>query len=140
MDLGDRFTYYCVVDKAGEVMVEQKLLTSRQAMKQVFGGMPSSRVALETGAHSPWVSRLLTQLGHEVIVAHARNVRLIRTNIQFLRLLSNLGFAIDSIFFSSSEKKSERRGYLYGAILGAGGNRSHAISPQRIPARRPRNL
>ena len=77
MDLGDRFTYYCVLDEAGEVMVEQKLPTTRQAMKQVFGGMPSSRVALETGAHSPWVSRQLTQLGHEVIVAHARNVRLI---------------------------------------------------------------
>jgi transposase len=27
--------------------------------------------------HSPWVSRLLSGLGHEVIVAHARNVRLI---------------------------------------------------------------
>src|SRR5712664_1613456 len=77
MDLGDRFTYYCVLDEAGEVMVEQKLPTTRQAMKQVFGGMPSSRVALETGAHSPWVSRQLTELGHEVIVAHARNVRLI---------------------------------------------------------------
>ena len=46
-------------------------------MKQVFSRIPHSRVALETGAHSPWVSRLLTQLGHEVIVAHARNVRLI---------------------------------------------------------------
>jgi len=46
-------------------------------MKQVFGRIPRSRVALETGAHSPWVSRLLAQLGHEVIVAHARNVRLI---------------------------------------------------------------
>jgi transposase len=77
MDLGDRFTYYCVLDEAGEVMVEQKLPTTRQAMKQVFGRMPSSRVAMETGAHSPWVSRQLTQLGHEVIVAHARNVRLI---------------------------------------------------------------
>jgi transposase len=77
MDLGDRFTYYCVLDEAGEVMVEQKLPTTQQAMKHVFGGMPSSRVALETGTHSPWVSRLLTQLGHEVIVAHARNVRLI---------------------------------------------------------------
>jgi transposase len=77
MDLGDRFSYYCVLDEAGEVMVEQKLPTSRQAMKQVFGRMPSSRVALETGAHSPWVSRQLTELGHEVIVAHARNVRLI---------------------------------------------------------------
>jgi len=32
---------------------------------------------METGTHSPWVSRLLTGLGHEVIVAHARNVRLI---------------------------------------------------------------
>ena len=46
-------------------------------MEKVFGAMPRSRVALETGAHSPWVSRQLTQLGHEVIVAHARNVRLI---------------------------------------------------------------
>src|SRR6202451_3280797 len=77
MDLGDRFTYYCVLDEAGEVMVEQKLATTKPAMKQVFGRMPRSRIALETGAHSPWVSRQLTQLGHEVIVAHARNVRLI---------------------------------------------------------------
>ena len=37
--------------------------------------MPSSRIALETGTHSPWVSRLLTELGHEAIVAHSRNVR-----------------------------------------------------------------
>jgi transposase len=46
-------------------------------MQEVFGGMPRSRIALETGMHSPWVSRLLSDLGHEVIVAHARNVRLI---------------------------------------------------------------
>jgi transposase len=77
MDLGDRFTYYCVLGEAGEVMVEQKLPTTKQGMQQVFGRIPRSRVALETGAHSPWVSRQLTQLGHEVIVAHARNVRLI---------------------------------------------------------------
>jgi len=43
----------------------------------VFGIMPRCRIALETGMHSPWVSRLLSELGHEVIVAHARNVRLI---------------------------------------------------------------
>ena len=77
MDLGDRFTYYCVLDEAGEVMVEQKLPTTKQGIQQVFGRIPRSRVALETGTHSPWVSRQLTQLGHEVIVAHARNVRLI---------------------------------------------------------------
>ena len=32
---------------------------------------------METGTHSPWVSRVLTELGHEVIVAHAQKVRLI---------------------------------------------------------------
>ena len=77
MDLGDRLSYYCVLDEAGEVMVEQKVATTPEAMKQTFGRIPRSRIALETGAHSPWVSRLLAELGHEVIVAHARNVRLI---------------------------------------------------------------
>jgi transposase len=77
LDLGDRTSWYCVLDGAGEVVLEQKLSTTPKAMKEVFGGMPRSRIALETGMHSPWVSRLLSELGHEVIVAHARNVRLI---------------------------------------------------------------
>src|SRR5713101_9209730 len=77
LDLGDRSSWYCVLDEAGGVLLEQKLSTTPKAMKEVFGAMPRSRVALETGTHSPWVSRALSELGHEVIVAHARNVRLI---------------------------------------------------------------
>ncbi len=77
LDLGDRSSWYCVLNAAGEVLLEQKLATTPKAMKEVLGGMPRSRIALETGMHSPWVSRLLSDLGHEVIVAHARNVRLI---------------------------------------------------------------
>src|SRR5882724_5843056 len=63
--------------RAGELLVEQKVATTPKAMKEVFGAMPRSRIALETGMHSPWVSRALSELGHEVIVTHARNVRLI---------------------------------------------------------------
>ncbi len=77
LDLGDRSSWYCVLDEAGEVMHEQKLGTTPKAMREVFAAMPRSRIALEAGMHSPWVSRLLSELGHEVIVAHARNVRLI---------------------------------------------------------------
>jgi transposase len=77
LDLGDRSSWYGVLDEAGEVIGEQKLSTTPKAMREVFGAMPRSRVAIETGMHSPWVSRLLSELGHEVIVAHARNVRLI---------------------------------------------------------------
>src|SRR6202521_2345522 len=77
LDLGDRSSWYGVLEEAGEVVLEQKVATTPKAMSEVFGAMPRSRIALETGTHSPWVSRMLSELGHEVIVAHARNVRLI---------------------------------------------------------------
>src|SRR5499427_8455625 len=77
LDLGDRSSFYCVLDAAGEITLEQKLPTTPEGMKQAFGKMQRCRIAMETGTHSPWVSRLLTALGHEVIVAHAQNVRLI---------------------------------------------------------------
>jgi len=77
LDLGDRSSWYCVLDEAGGVLLEQRLSTTPKMVKEVFGSMPGCRIALETGTHSPWVSRALSELGHEVIVAHARNVRLI---------------------------------------------------------------
>jgi hypothetical protein len=77
LDLGDRSSFYCVLNSAGEVIPEERVTTNPEVMKKTFEKMPSSRIALETGTHSPWVSRLLTELGHEAIVAHSRNVRLI---------------------------------------------------------------
>jgi transposase len=77
MDLGDRSSFYCVLDEAGEVIAERRAPTTKRGIDQAFAAMAPSRVALETGLHSPWVSRQLTRMGHEVIVAHARNVRLI---------------------------------------------------------------
>ena len=77
LDLGDRSSWYCMLDEAGVILLEQRLGTTPKAMREVFGGMPRRRIALETGMHSPWVSRVLNELGHEVIVAHARNVGLI---------------------------------------------------------------
>src|SRR5579864_6266093 len=77
LDLGDRTSHYCILNEAGEVILERKLPTTPKGIEEVFSRIPRSRIALETGTHSPWVSRQLTQLGHETIVAHARNVRLI---------------------------------------------------------------
>jgi transposase len=76
LDLGDRNSCYCALDEAGQIQLEQRVRTSAKALCEVFGAMPRSRIALETGTHSPWISRLLSELGHEVIVAHARKVRL----------------------------------------------------------------
>jgi len=77
LDLGDRWSNYCVLDEAGEVLLEQKLATTPEAMKQTFEKIPRSLLAVETGTHSPWLNRLLKELGHEVLVAHAQKVELI---------------------------------------------------------------
>ena len=76
LDLGDRSSFYCVLNEAGGVILEERVTTSPKAMRKIFEKMPRSRIALEIGTHSPWVSRLLTELGHEAIVAHAPNVRI----------------------------------------------------------------
>jgi transposase len=77
MDLGDKSSRYCVLNQAGEVAGEASVATTRKAMTERFGRLGPTRIAMEVGTHSPWVSRLLTALGHEVIVANARQVRLI---------------------------------------------------------------
>ena len=77
MDLGDKTSRYCVLNEQGEVTKESSVGTTKKGMLQVFGGMKRCRIAVEVGTHSPWVSRLLSGLGYEVIVANARQVKLI---------------------------------------------------------------
>jgi transposase len=82
LDLGDKYSYLCLIDTdSGEVIEEGRLRTTPEAFRRRFASeRPPMRIALETGTHSPWVSRLLEGLGHEVLVANARKLRLIYSN------------------------------------------------------------
>jgi len=80
LDLGDRFGQIAVLDVAGELVEEDRVATTAAALKRRFSGCPRMRIALETGTHSPWVSRVLEDCGHEVIVANSRKLRLIYEN------------------------------------------------------------
>ena len=77
LDLGDRSSRYGILEEAGEVASEGQIPTTATGLKGLFGKMPSSRVALEVGTHSPWVSRQIAALGHEVMVANPHKVKLI---------------------------------------------------------------
>jgi transposase len=77
LDLGDKTSRYCVLDGDGKTVEEGVVGTTPKAMQQKFGSRKRCRIALEVGTHSPWISRLLKKLGYEVIVANARQVRLI---------------------------------------------------------------
>lgn len=80
LDLGDRYIQVCVLDETGEVVEESRLPTKAQALEARFGRQEPLRLVLEAGTHSPWVSRLLEEFGHEVLVANPRRLRLIYQN------------------------------------------------------------
>ena len=80
IDLGDRYSDFCFVDVGGAVVDDGRLRTTSAAFRHHFTGRSRMLVVIEVGTHSPWVSRLLKECGHEVIVANARKVRLIYAN------------------------------------------------------------
>ena len=80
IDLGDRKSHVCVLDADGTVTEESRIATTPKALRARFEGAVPTRIALEVGGHSAWVSELLAELGHEVIVANARKLRMIFQN------------------------------------------------------------
>ena len=83
LDLGDKYSYLCMIDQqSGEVIEEGRLRTTPEAFRRRFASESSLRIAIETGTHSPWANRVLEELGHEVLVANSRKLRLIYSNKQ----------------------------------------------------------
>lgn len=80
IDLGDRHSQVCVFDETGRIVEEARLATTPEAFDRRFRGSQRMRIAIEAGTHSPWVSRQLGELGHDVIVANPRKLRLIYEN------------------------------------------------------------
>src|SRR5215212_5902466 len=78
LDLGDKYTYLCVLDtETGELVEEGRLRTIPDDLRRRFDSEQRMKVAIEVGTHSTWVSRLLTECGHEVLIANPRKTRLI---------------------------------------------------------------
>jgi transposase len=80
LDLGDRHSHVAILDQGGELMEQARLPTTQVAFRRKFTSLPACRIALEVGSHSRWVSQLLGELGHQVVVANARNLRAIYHN------------------------------------------------------------
>lgn len=74
LDLGDRKSRVCEVDEGAQVVKEAAVLTTRSGIEAYFAGRERCRVVLEAGTHSPWVSRQIEALGHEVVVANPSKV------------------------------------------------------------------
>lgn len=80
LDLADVNSDWAGLDQEGRVARRERVRTTESELRRVFGGLAATTIVLEVGAHSAWVSRVLNNLGHEVIVANARRVALIHRN------------------------------------------------------------
>lgn len=72
--MGDRKSWICEIDEGARVMREVSLPTTRNAVDRYFAGRERCRVVMEAGTHSPWISRQIAALGHEVVVANPSEV------------------------------------------------------------------
>jgi transposase len=80
LDLGDKHSYVTIIDQEGELIEETRLPTTKASFQRKFSTLQLSRIAMEVGANSRWVSHLLKELGHDVLVANARKLRAIYQN------------------------------------------------------------
>lgn len=77
MDLSDKRATVVVINSEGLVVEEDSVPVTPAGLSSYLSGRDRSRVAIEAGTHSPWVSRIIEGSGHEVIVANSRQIPLI---------------------------------------------------------------
>ena len=103
LDLGDRRHAVCVLNTRGHIIAEETLPNTRASLEQLSQRYPGATLAMETGTHSPWVSRLFEAHGHTVDVANAPKVRAIS---RLVGRAKEDGVLSSRNFSASSERKT----------------------------------
>jgi transposase len=75
IDLGDKMSRYLILNEEGLAVEEGSFRNSVDSIAKHFGKRGRARVALEVGTQSAWIAREFAKLGHEVIVANARELK-----------------------------------------------------------------
>jgi transposase len=117
IDLGDKVSSYCVRGAEGEIRQEDRVRTNSIDLSRIFGSLKPSRIVIEVGTHSPWVSRKLTELGHQVIVGNPRQLKLIsasdkKSDRVDARLLSELGHSMPRLLNAVRHRSAEAQADL----------------------------
>lgn len=120
IELHAKSSQVTVVDEDGEVMERASLPTTRRALERWFGGRAGMRILVEASGSSPWVVRVLRELGHDVGVVDPRRVRLIaqstlktdRIDADTLAELARLKIKLRTLVWQRSEVTQRQRAHL----------------------------
>lgn len=97
LDVGDDQSYACVLDQDGVRREVFSCRTDQEGLRRRFD-RPTVRVVLEAGPHSRWISKHLSEMGHEVVVVDPRKLGLVakshcKTDRRDAEILALLGTA-----------------------------------------------
>ena len=111
LDLGDRRHHVCVLNGSGKIVAEEVIPNARETLLVLSARFPQATF-METGTHSPWVSRFLQAERHRVVVANARKLRAISDNhtkndAEDARMLARLGRADESLLSPIQHRSEE---------------------------------
>lgn len=101
IDVGDRCSHACVVDRSRTPLEEFSFLTYDLELCRKLQREPC-QVILEVGPHSRWMQKRLEKLGHTVRVVDARKIQLIsksnsKTDKRDARTLAQLGAGVPEL-------------------------------------------
>jgi len=80
IDLGDKMSRYMILNEEGLEVEEGSFRNHADSIAKHFGNRGRARVAMEVGTQSAWIAREFAKLGHEVIVANARELKWITSS------------------------------------------------------------
>lgn len=117
LDLGDRITHSCGLDAERQVVDRGRFATTSDALRKAFADRPPTRVVLEAGSQSSWISALLQDLGHEVQVADPRRIALIakghrKTDRRDAEVLARLALGMPELIGKVRHRDSKQQAAL----------------------------
>ena len=120
IDLHQKSSQVTVVDDEGALLERASIPTTRASLERWFGPRPPMRILVEASGSSPWVVRLLRELGHEVGVVDPRRIRLVaestlktdRIDADTLAELARLKLRLRTLVWQRGEATQRQRGHL----------------------------
>lgn len=118
IDLHQRFSTVCVVNQAGDIMEERKLMHRGGELKEYFARKESMSCVFEPMDRWGWLSDYLEFCGHEVHMANPYKIKLIaesraktdKVDARILAELLRLGYLPEG--YVASRELRDRRSYL----------------------------
>ena len=82
IDIGDKLNYVCILNKNGEILFSKEIPNNVVEMEEYFESIEKASIVFEVGSHSPWISRLLVGLGHDVFICNPRKLAAVSQNLK----------------------------------------------------------